>query len=251
MNLAVRSRQSVIAMLSLAAVLALVASVLVAPLRASAATTEVHVQNAGNQQNCGDELLFVLNGLTGDFQAPSTITVTYENSITQVLPLTQDNNNTVHYSTTTPAGTTIVDAVAVVTGTGSFSGNLVISHILCVNTPTNTPVPPTATAPVGGVTETPVATTTEVVSETATVPVEVETVVPGADTPTTAPVDESTTVPAEGSATVPVGGVAALPSTGAAPDQSGNSGMLAAVLLAVGLAGAGIALRRRALRARG
>src|SRR4051812_35544406 len=79
-----RSREVFLGLLSLSMAIAMVALFLMAPQRAFAAETTVHVQNAGNQQNCGDELLFVLNGLTGDFQAPSTITVTYEGGITQV-----------------------------------------------------------------------------------------------------------------------------------------------------------------------
>jgi hypothetical protein len=123
--------------------------------------------------------------------------------------------------------------------------------IICPPTPTNTPTntppppppppPPTLTptdTPTGTLTATDTPTNTPAVEITPSVGGEEETPIPGAT-----PIDTSTQVVPNPTATTPIG----LPNTGASPGLGGGSGLLAAVLLTVVLAGTSLYLRRRTL----
>jgi hypothetical protein len=122
------------------------------------------------------------------------------------------------------------------------------------NTPTNTPTEEIATeTPTATDTATATATDTAIatVTSTSTIPVGGVTEMPVTETATSTATEVTETATNTATPESPIATATTpieLPNTGASPGLGGGSGLLAAVLLSVALAGTGLYLRRRTLQ---
>jgi hypothetical protein len=264
-----RSGSSRFVLLSLAAVCAVIFSMLISSGRALAGEVVddqgIKTGNGIGFDGCADgndaqEWHFVITSIADPSLAPASITAVFD-GVPEIVPLDTVGHppdgvtgGTAHYVTTAHLDATDVEGTATIYG--EWSGNFNVSHGPCLvvetpeiptetptqdiptETPTDVPTEtPTATGTVGGGgEETP--TNTPPVEVTETVGGEEETPVPSS-TATTAPADPTETAEP----------VDELPNTGTNPGSTGTSGLLAAALLAVVLAGTGLLLRRRSVSA--
>jgi hypothetical protein len=261
MNVIVNSRTSGtsrIVFLSLAAVCAIVLSMLISSGRALATVDPVKGIEAANLvgfDGCADdnddpEWHFVITQVSDEAHAPATITVEWANGDVQIIARSNFTGGVAHFFYFGNLDSTVVSATAVIYS--DWDGQFRLSHAPCnevtptpeiptetpTNTPSETPTEVATETPTEVATETPPAEVTETVEVTETIGGEEETPVPSA-TATTEPTDPTaTSEPVE-----------ELPNTGTNPGSTGTSGMLAAALLAIVLAGAGLMLRRRTVHA--
>lgn len=255
MTLSRTSNRAHFALLSLAAVVAVLFALVLSPSRALAETISVNPGSLTSHTCDSTEWHFVITGLGDPNDAPASIHVTWANGASADVPLDNVTGGTAHYRTTSNLDSTVTGATAEIFAEfNTFN----LSHGPCgatVNTPTTVPpteVPATETPTQVAVTEVP--TETPPVSVTETIGGEEETPIP-----TNTPAAGVTETPATG-VTETVGGeeetpaatevpVGELPSTGSAPGSGGSSGILVAALLAAALAGAGLVLRHRSIGA--
>jgi len=252
------SGSSRIAILSVSATIVMVAMLVMSPLRASAAAkTFPLTNNPGNVTACqSNEWHFVINQLDDGFtQAPAFITVFWSDGTSSQVGQTNVGQHEAGYTDFGHTGLTVVGAEAVLYE--GWSGQFVLSHIPC-NEVTPTPEIPTETPTQDIPTETPTEVATDTPTATGTVGGG------GEETPTNTPTvevtetvggEEETPVPSSTATTAPSNPtetaepVDELPNTGTNPGSTGTSGLLAAALLAVVLAGTGLLLRRRSVSA--
>jgi hypothetical protein len=263
-----RSNRMSFAFLSFTAVFAVLLAVFLSPSKAYA--EQISASNVAGFDGCNDgepaqEWHFVINGLASESDAPPSVHVTWENGAEEdVLLGSFSPGGVAHYTTTTNLNSTVTSATAEIFA--DFN-QFVLSHAPCSTPiPTNTPTGPGAPPPpppaetattgvtetVGGQEETP--RMTETVGPAEETPVPTETVGEEEETPGLTEIvggQEESPFTTDGATPAPTdGSVGQLPSTGANPGGNGDSGVIAAAVIALALTGTGLLVRRRSIHER-
>jgi hypothetical protein len=134
---------------AIAAGLLAVGGLSVAVASSAAALTTANLKVASLNDHAGDCVngatsgLIVLNQISAA-DAPATITVTFSDGSSAVVPLSGVNGGAAKYNVAVPSGALITGATADVPD--SWSGQFVLSHYTCATTPppSSSPPPPTS-----------------------------------------------------------------------------------------------------------